>query len=383
MKSNEVYRGGEVIRKSKLTDLIIDAALVFGIIVAVSKIVGVNNLDNHFGIWYVYSGSMIPVININDGFFLEHKDTYNVDDIITFKPKVLQASYVTHRIISKTANGDFITKGDNNILTDQSGGEPAVSNEQIIGRVFMFNNTPLIIPKIGLLSTRIKSFIRGLNAFLILSIGIIIVLICYVIDNLSIGGTYHKRKKFKLNKVAPYFDYIFWIFMIWTVGSVLLTSLMIRSWDNNGFSYVVVDTKGISSPAVGETYTKDEVFQNKMLIPLIMIIDAENKDVIVNPNTLYFKPNEKKGYSITLKVPNKSGLYSENISIRVYPNVFPKAIFNFLYRVNIFLPIGIIVAIQLSTSVMLYIWWLKRWRDGNYDIIPYLIKLKPFFKKIL
>ena len=42
-----------------------------------------------FGLWYVQSDSMKPTITIDDGFILIRSNEYSVNDIITFRPQVL------------------------------------------------------------------------------------------------------------------------------------------------------------------------------------------------------------------------------------------------------------------------------------------------------
>ena len=48
---------------------------------------------------YVYSESMEPLIQVNDGFFMLPTVKSKVGDIIVFRPTVLDAELVTHRIV--------------------------------------------------------------------------------------------------------------------------------------------------------------------------------------------------------------------------------------------------------------------------------------------
>jgi signal peptidase len=66
-------------------------------------------------ITYVYSNSMEPLIKVNDAFILWPASHWKTGDIIMYRPQVLNAPYITHRIIGIGESG-YITKGDNSPL---------------------------------------------------------------------------------------------------------------------------------------------------------------------------------------------------------------------------------------------------------------------------
>lgn len=80
----------------------------------------------------VESGSMTPTINKGDIIAVStNNNTYNVDDIITFRTGNHQGALNnTHRIIEITQANTYITQGDNNQAKDID----PVSQEQIIGK---------------------------------------------------------------------------------------------------------------------------------------------------------------------------------------------------------------------------------------------------------
>lgn len=105
---------------------------------------------------YVYSNSMEPLIKVNDGFLVIPASNYTEGDIIMYRPTVLEAPYITHRIIAKGDLG-FITKGDNSPYEDQESGEPLVTKERIVGKVLTIHGQPIIIPGLGNLTEGIQS----------------------------------------------------------------------------------------------------------------------------------------------------------------------------------------------------------------------------------
>lgn len=93
---------------------------------------------------YVYSDSMEPTINEGDGYLLVPAAEIVEGDIITFH-STERDEHVTHRVVEVTDEG-YITQGDNNRRTDQAGGHPPITVDQVTGAVLMLGDRPLIIP---------------------------------------------------------------------------------------------------------------------------------------------------------------------------------------------------------------------------------------------
>lgn len=96
---------------------------------------------------YVYSDSMEPTIETDDGFLLIPADTVESGDIVMFH-SADQDRYVTHRIVGESEQG-YITQGDNNPTTDQAAGSAYVDREAIVGEVATFQGQPVAIPNYG------------------------------------------------------------------------------------------------------------------------------------------------------------------------------------------------------------------------------------------
>lgn len=79
-----------------------------------------------FRIFKVGSGSMEPILHINDIVIIKKENEYKKQDIITFKNN---ESYVTHRLISINEN-EVITKGDANNVQDAP-----IKTDDIIGKL--------------------------------------------------------------------------------------------------------------------------------------------------------------------------------------------------------------------------------------------------------
>ena len=95
----------------------------------------------------VISGSMAPVINVEDMVIIKKTDDYQVGDIISYSTG---KSMVTHRILEITPDG-YITKGDANNSQDVAPIPPiAVTGEVIktipgVGHIITFIQSPLCV----------------------------------------------------------------------------------------------------------------------------------------------------------------------------------------------------------------------------------------------
>jgi signal peptidase I len=111
------------------------------------------------GLAYVTSNSMEPTLRLGDGFLVWPVRAVPVGEIIVFRPVVLQADRVVHRIVGRSADG-YVTRGDNSAGTDQAAGEPPVTPDRIIGRVVSAGGNPIRIPHLGGLSSLARSLLR-------------------------------------------------------------------------------------------------------------------------------------------------------------------------------------------------------------------------------
>ncbi len=92
-----------------------------------------------YGIYQVVSGSMYPVLEINDFVLIKEVEDYKVNDIITYKKN---GEYITHRIINIDGN-EIIAKGDANNKNDD-----VILKESIIGKFICKLNVLKFIYKI-------------------------------------------------------------------------------------------------------------------------------------------------------------------------------------------------------------------------------------------
>lgn len=84
----------------------------------------------------ISSGSMEPAISVGDLILVHRRPAYQPGEVVTYR--LPDGAYITHRIIARTAGGQFILQGDANNTPDE-----LVDPAAIAGRV------ERVIPRVG------------------------------------------------------------------------------------------------------------------------------------------------------------------------------------------------------------------------------------------
>ena len=124
--------------------------IIMGVLLLIIGLLAFIYISPDYSMYFVRSGSMTPTIKIGDLIITGPVDGFltskiEPDTIITYTLR--QGEEVTHRVISKTDDQKFITKGDNSESPDQY----PVSLSQVKG-VYMMK-----IPYIGYLTSFIRT----------------------------------------------------------------------------------------------------------------------------------------------------------------------------------------------------------------------------------
>nr|HOP08941.1 signal peptidase I [Candidatus Methanofastidiosa archaeon] len=236
--------------------LVLVILLFFPIIIG-----GVLNMP--VGLSYVETESMMPQLEPGDGFMLipsQLVDGYEIGDVITYNAQNFPYDYVTHRIVGVTSQG-FITQGDNNTFTDQTGSflEPYVKEEQIAGKVLELNGNIVSIPHFGDAINFIGDSIRGLsNRFysfigidgvdekvgsIVMSVGILAVLV-FVWE--SLAGIIVKSRKI-VRKKRPKARSNLLLYGVFILFLVFATSVSVISMSQNNLVEFVATEGNTSS----------------------------------------------------------------------------------------------------------------------------------------
>lgn len=103
--------------------------------------------------------SMEPEITPTDLVIIQSSSSYSPEDIVLYEDEDVSQP-ILHRIVSETQEG-YITQGDANSVTDQESGLDPVTEDQILGKVLSINDSPVVIPYVGILYSNTEILLLG------------------------------------------------------------------------------------------------------------------------------------------------------------------------------------------------------------------------------
>lgn len=142
-----------------LRRMIIRAGVVLLVVVLLVLLMG-QLLGQPIGLAYVETDSMEPAIESGEGYIAlppQLTGSPSTGDVVAFQAEEIEdGQTTTHRIVDETPEG-YITQGDANPFTDQDGGEPPVTEDEIVADVLQVGGEPVAIPYLGTITEAIQS----------------------------------------------------------------------------------------------------------------------------------------------------------------------------------------------------------------------------------
>lgn len=269
---------------------------------------------------YVYSDSMEPTIDVNEGYIVIPAKKVEVGEIVMFWSP-MKDTYVTHRIVGQTEKG-FITKGDNNPSSDQRSGYSAVTRDEIVGEVLTFQGEPLVIPYLGLLIVFLQRHLLAILGIIVSSIAI------YSAARTDVP---YRRD---VVRVGDIFQPLF------LVGIAVIAWILAYGGVGHNVTLVAVASAGLSeSPgviAVGSSKSVEFVFQQPAW-PLMQRV------VGTHGMTVTSQTRNTTAIQITglVRTPEAPGPVHVRSVVHQYPAIIPRSILVRLQEIHPLLASGI------------------------------------------
>lgn len=286
---------------------------------------------------YVYSDSMEPLIQVNDVFLVWPAGELSVGEIIMYRPIVLKAPFITHRIIGVGESG-WLTKGDNSLATDQEAGEPEVKANQVVGKVFAINGQPLVISGLGKLSSMLQSSWGEYSKYLS------IVFFGLAVLNILIGIKKNTRKPKPHNRLR--LSHIYKLVHLLTIVVILLSVYMgsrvtqlkylVSEYPNNLKEQVEVNKQGQVTL----------VIKNNGIVPVWPIAKGI-PPLSVKQAPEFLGPLSEDIIVMAVEPQEKIGAYQGYVQLYNYPVLLPRKWLVALHDIHPLLPL---VAIGMAIS---------------------------------
>lgn len=285
---------------------------------------------------YVKSDSMSPELNKNDLVFINIFDrNFEVGDVVVFNSN---GEWICHRIVKESAEG-YITKGDNNIATDQFAGKEIVTREKIVGKILSFNGDSIKVPLGSGIEVVEGTFTKNkLLMFFLLSFS----------GLLLIGKGERKKKGRKYLKIKAT--------TLFVVSSLLILTMFslanVVAFEKRTISYGTTSAGGLREDWVfpGEIFSRQVEFENKGSYPYYYRISPESQNLKLESTGFILYPREKKILEVEVHAPKDTNLHTEKISVEKYIPILPTEIID-AFSVHPYLPI---LVMDFELALMLF-----------------------------
>ncbi len=320
---------------------------------------------------FVETGSMEPGLEPGDGFIAVPSAVTGepeVGDVVVFEAETLQGGgLTTHRIVRETSAG-YITKGDANPFTDQDGGEPPVTDEQIVAEAVTIGDTIIAIPFLGVAVLLIRGLVgaaqqqiasllglgppygtQGAGIFLV-TLGVIVMALTAIQDRRSGPSRSRTRSRSRsgtldMQKVTV----ILLIVVLLPANAAMLLPA--------GSNELVVEGDVVAeSPDIepGEPAQWDYSIRNYGLIPVALSFDSPGGNATVPDSPQVLGPRANSTVQITMDAPPPGERAVAQVSQQRYLLVLPPTVIDGLDDIHPLLALLAINAV-LSIGVLLIV----------------------------
>lgn len=339
----------------KIGDILTLLAVVF-LLVSVTGFI----LDRPVLISYVTSDSMTPTLNKGDLFLINPFSKGKTGDIIVFK---MNGHWTVHRIYAETSEG-YITKGDNNVATDQQGGRSdAIRKEDVVGTVVTIFDKPIKIPYVGMYIQEFSKSTKNLY------IAIVVIVLGSIL--LTAGGKDRVRKR-KKRVVKVKYKTLYTIVSAVTIAIILIS--IVATWGTVGFNYASTLAGGQKEGwyLPNTEFDRPIVIENKAFYPMYYILSPKGDRIALDKTDFMLMRNEKENINVHVKVPANTKIYYEQIDVYTYPPLLPTDLIKRLWNLNPYLPL---VAFSIEIAGVLAIVYFAT-GSGEEEIVKIKIRRK-------
>lgn len=316
---------------------------------------------------FVETGSMEPTIGAGDGFFAvptELAGDLGPGDVVVYENS--DGELTTHRIVGETDRG-YITQGDNNLVTDQDGGEPPVQRAQIVAVAWGMGNDPIVIPFLGTAVTGIQSIVLGVQSTVAGVLGVqallgaegllllifILTMVFLAFDVVLTRGRRVRPGRDRSRNDAIPVRTLLIVFAV--VVMLAATGAMVVPADNHEFGIVSAEFDSDRADVIQQGTTDEitmPVVNDPSFIPVHTYFEAGSPEVTMQDTYAYVPAGEERNVSFTVDAPPETGFFPMYVREYRYLAILPVDLTDILYDTHPWAPI-IVINLILGGSVYL------------------------------
>jgi signal peptidase len=358
-----------------MTATLVKRGFGIAIALAVALLVVGQLLGQPILLGYVATGSMEPTMDAGDGFVAIPSlvaGPIEEGDVVVYQARELHdGGLTTHRVVGETEEG-YVTKGDANPFTDQDGGEPHVTEGQIVAKAWQINGAVVTIPHLGTAIVGIQGLVasavgtlasvfglttstNGLGGLMV-AIGVALLGFGTLFERFGPAERERTRSRSRKNVIA------FWT----ALGLVLLvfvtfaTAAMVVP--SGTYEYGLISTESPNDDpqivAPGERTELTRTVDNAGYLPVVVVHEAASGNIDADPEWQTVGIRSTAETTVTLSAPEETGEYTRHLGEYRYLAVLPPPV---LVRLHALHPLagiaavnGVIVGITVAVVLVLF-----------------------------
>ena len=303
---------------------------------------------------FVTTGSMEPTLSSGDGFVAVPSALAGEPqpgDVVVFEAETVQGGgLTTHRVVAETDQG-YVTKGDANPFTDQDGGEPHVTEDDIVVHALQVNGEVVVIPYLGTVVTAVRGAVATPFAAIgsdnvgtvMVFAGMALLLLAGAAGEGDTRETSRSRSRESVLAV--------WTLVLVAAAVITAAATMAMVVPAGGYDVEVVVTDDPTADgqvvAPGGTAEVSYEVHNAGVVPALVVTDPQDRRMAVDPaqTTLGFDGRDR--VTVRVDAPQQTGEYTYGVRESRYLLVLPPRLLLALHSVH---PLLALLAVDLVVA---------------------------------
>lgn len=311
---------------------------------------------------YVETGSMRPTLDAGDGFVAVPQAVagpVEAGDVVTFRAKELHGGdLTTHRVVDETSRG-YVTKGDANPFTDQSGAEPPVKDPQVVAHALQVNGRVVAIPHLGTAVEASRGAVGAVPQLLAGATGSASPLgtravaylvfaasaLGYVLDVVAGRGPDRRVERSTERGDGVSARLVVFAFVALVVASATAAMVVPSGVHEHGVVSATVDAPGPGVIPVGERENATLTLGNGGFVPTYVFLEPASTGVSVTPERATLQARSRTNATVAFTAPPETGYYRRYLRESRYLAVLPRSTVASMHGVHPWLPVVVIDAL--------------------------------------
>ncbi|MFC7215393.1 signal peptidase I [Saliphagus sp. GCM10025334] len=319
---------------------------------------------------YVETGSMAPALEAGDGFVAIPSaiaGPVEPGDVVVYEARTVEGGgLTTHRVVEEREHG-YVTRGDANPFTDQDGGEPHVTDGQVVAKAWQVNGDVVTIPQLGTTVMALESGLESIQwrlatvlgttavvgteglALLLLGVGIVSIGL-----SLGTGADRTNRNRTRTRSRSGVFDGRTLVLGLAVVLCLVTLGTLAASAGTTEIGIVSAEFESEHSNVIpmGETEVATYELHNAGVLPVVTVLEPASDGIAVDAPPDRLHRGESVEATVAITAPPETGYYLRSFAEYRYFAVLPTSIVLALHAVHPWVAMVAVTGVTVALFVL-------------------------------